>query len=53
MKTLMKSISLNYELKVDEIFSSTKNKKIMNKLVPELLKLMVSRFNSIRKQLHE
>jgi hypothetical protein len=53
MKVLMKTIPPNLELRVDEVFSSSENKKILNKLVPELLKMMAPRFQPTRKQIHE
>jgi hypothetical protein len=53
MKALMKTIPPNLELRVDEVYSSATNRKILNNLVPELLKSMGPRFRPTRKQLHE
>ena len=53
MKALMKTIPPNLELRVDEVFSSSINRKILNNLIPELLKSMKPHFNPTRKQLHE
>ena len=53
MKILMKTIPANLELRVDEVFSSSTNKRILNSLVPELIKSMSPRFHPTRKQLHE
>ena len=53
MKALMKTISSNFKLKVNKVFSSFTNKEILNKLISELLKLMVPYFNPIWKQLYE
>ena len=53
MKVLMKTIPQKFRLRVDEVFSSSENKKILNRLVPELLNSMAPRFYPSRKQLHE
>lgn len=53
MKILMKSIPEEYQLKVDQVFSSSDNKKILGKIIPELLDALAPRFNPSRKQLHE
>jgi len=52
-KVLMKTIPQKYQLKVDKVFSSSDNRKILNRLVPELLNSLASCFNPTRKQLHE
>jgi hypothetical protein len=53
MKVLMKTIPKEYQLRVDEVFSSSKNKEISGRLIPKLLNSMAPRFNSSRKQIHE
>ena len=53
MKVLMKTIPQKFRLRVDEVFSSSENKKILNRLVPKLLNSMALRFYPSRKQLHE
>ena len=53
MKVLMKTIPQEFRLLIDEVFSSSENKKILNRLVPELLNSMAPRFYPSRKQLHE
>jgi hypothetical protein len=53
MKVLMKTIPQEFRLLIDEVFSSSENKKILNRLVPELLKSMAPRFYPSRKQLYE
>jgi len=53
MKVILKTIPEKYHLKIDEVFSSLKNKKILTKLVPELLNSMAPRYNPSRKQIHE
>jgi hypothetical protein len=53
MKVLMKTIPQEFRLRVDEVFSSSENRKTLNRLVPELLNSMAPRFSPSRKQLHE
>ena len=53
MRVLMKTIPQEFRLLVDEVFTSSENKKILNRLVPELLNSMAPRFYPSRKQLHE
>ena len=38
MKEILKTLSSEYEMKYDEVFTSPDNKNIRQKLVPELLK---------------
>src|SRR5271155_1330030 len=51
MKVLLKTMPRSFKLKIDEIFTSKTNKKIMNDLIAELLRLMAPRFNPTQKQL--
>jgi hypothetical protein len=53
MKVLMKTIPPNFQLKVEEVFSSPKNKEILGRLVPELLNSMTPRYKPSRKQMYE
>src|SRR5271170_861934 len=53
IRILMKTIPAEFQLKIDEIFTSSTNKKILNNLVPELLKSMAPHFHPTRRQLHE
>ena len=49
----MKTIPPNFQLKVEEVFSSPKNKEILGRLVPELLNSMTPRYKPSRKQMYE
>jgi CRISPR/Cas system-associated protein Cas10 (large subunit of type III CRISPR-Cas system) len=49
----MKTMPQKYQLKVDEIYTSSENKKILSRLIPELLDSLAPRFNPSRKQLNE
>jgi hypothetical protein len=53
MKILVKTLPEHYKLRVDEVFSSSENKKILARLIPELLRLMTPNFNPSRRQLHD
>jgi hypothetical protein len=53
MKVLMKSIPQEFRLRVDEVYMSSENKKILNRLIPELLNSMAPRFNPSKKQLYD
>jgi hypothetical protein len=53
MKVLMKTIPQEFRLRVDEVYTSSENKKILNRLVPELLNSMAPRFCPSQKQLYD
>ena len=45
MKEILKTLLSEYEMRYDKVFNSTDNKKIRQKLVPELLRSLRSRYN--------
>jgi len=53
MKCIVKTLPEHYKLRVDEVFTSAKNKKILAKLIPELLSAMAPKFDPTRRQLHD
>ena len=53
MKALLKTLPEDLELKVDEVFTSKENKKIIKKLVPELLDLLKPRYNPTQTEIYK
>ena len=53
MKKILKTLSKEYEMKYDEVFTSPNNKSIRQKLVPELLKSLKPRYNLSFTKLNE
>lgn len=53
MKALIKTINKRYTLRLDEVFTSKANTKILERLIPELLRLMEPRYTPTRKQLRD
>ena len=50
---MMKNLSSGYEMKYDEVFTSSDNRSIQQKLVPELLKSLKPRHNPSYVQLND
>ena len=53
MKEILETLSSKFVMKYDQVFNSLKNKKIRQKLVPELLKSLRPRHNPSYTQLKE
>ena len=53
MKEILKTLSSEYEMKYDEVFTSPDNKNIRQKLVPELLKSLKPQYNPSYGQLND
>ena len=53
MKEILKNLLSEYEMKYDKVFTSSDNKSIQQKLVPELLKSLKPRHNSSYVQLND
>ena len=53
MKEILKTLPQEYEMMYDKVFNNQENKKIRQKLVPELLRALRPRFNPSYSQLKE
>ena len=51
MKTILKTLPAENEMKYDERFTSDSNNEILRKLIPELMKAMKPRYNPSYSQL--
>ena len=53
MKSILKTLPPELNLKHDETFTSESNTEILRKIIPELLKAMKPRYNLSYKQLKD
>ncbi|CAG8709048.1 932_t:CDS:2 [Funneliformis mosseae] len=51
MKEILKTLPNNFEMKYDQVFNSSDNKRIWQQLVPEILRSLRSRYNPLYNQL--